>query len=216
LRIVEVNPLLLCLPAGVAVAASRRRQRLGDMLARTYVVRGVDLKALRNGLPPALTQQAATPVQLIAEQTNAGSLLARRWIGAWIDILVLLAMLVIPYSILGKEQFDAVGGWAGAAWLVAIVAYFVALEAIFGRTLGKLITGTVVVDRDGRPPGLAGAVTRTVLRLVEVNPLLMGGLPAGIAVLATERHQRLGDLLAETYVVRKKDLNRDDGRPATV
>jgi uncharacterized RDD family membrane protein YckC len=216
LRIVEVNPFLLCLPAVVAFAASRRRQRLGDMLARTYVVRAADLKALRNGLPPALAQQAATPVQLIAERTNVGSLLVRRWIGALIDILVLLAMLLIPLSILGKEQFDAVGAWAGAAWLVAIVAYFVALEAIFGRTLGKLITGTVVIDRDGRPPGLARAVTRTLMRLVEVNPFLMGGLPAGIAVLATDRHQRLGDLLAGTYVVRKKDLNRDASRTATV
>jgi uncharacterized RDD family membrane protein YckC len=93
-------------------------------------------------------------------------------------------------------------------WLVALVAYFVVFEALWGRTLGKLITGTVVIDRDGRAPGFAKAIARTVLRLVEVNPLLIGGLPAGIALLVTKRHQRMGDLLAGTYVVRKKYLKR--------
>jgi uncharacterized RDD family membrane protein YckC len=37
--------------------------------------------------------------------------------------------------------------------------------------------------------------------LVEANPLLLGGLPAGIAILASERNQRLGDLAAGTLVV---------------
>jgi len=45
-----------------------------------------------------------------------------------------------------------------------------------------------------------------VTRLVEVNPLLLGGLPAGIAVAMSRRRQRLGDMLAGTYVVRRKDL----------
>ena len=209
LRIVEVNPLSLCLPAVIAFAASTRRRRPGDMLARTYVVRAVDLKALRTGLPPALPAQAATPAQTVAARANPLSLLVLRAVGAQIDILVILMLLILPPSLLGKEQLsDQVWGYIVLFWLVALILYFVVFEALWGRTLGKLITGTVVIDRNGRAPGFAKALTRTVLRLIEVNPLLIGGLPAGIALLMTTRHQRLGDLLAGTYVVRKKYLNR--------
>ncbi|MGA9320106.1 MAG: RDD family protein [Xanthobacteraceae bacterium] len=210
LRIVEVNPFLLCLPAVIAFAASTRRQRLGDMLARTYVVRAVDLKAVRNGLPPALPGQAATPAQTVAERANPVSLLVLRAIGAQIDILVILMLLIVPTALLGKEHLsDRVWDYINVFWLVALVAYFVVFEALWGRTLGKLITGTVVIDRNGRAPGFARALVRTLLRLIEVNPLLIGGLPAGIALLVTKRHQRMGDLLAGTYVVRKKYLRRD-------
>ena len=47
---------------------------------------------------------------------------------------------------------------------------------------------------------------RTLLRLFEVNPLLLGGIPAAIAVLCSKNRQRLGDMLAGTYVIRTKDL----------
>jgi uncharacterized RDD family membrane protein YckC len=208
LRIVEVNPFLICLPAIIGYTASRRRQRLGDMLARTYVVRATDLKALKNGLPPALPGQAANPVEMLAQRSHPLSLLVRRAIGAQIDIVVLIMLIVIPALVLGKK-LDPIFEWVALAWLAAAIAYFVALEAFFGRTLGKFITGTIVVDRTGRLPSLAKVLLRTLLRLVEVNPLLIGGLPAGIALLSTRRHQRIGDVLADTYVVRKKDLNRN-------
>jgi uncharacterized RDD family membrane protein YckC len=207
LRIIEVNPFIICLPAIIAYTASKRRQRLGDMLARTYVLRAADLKALKSGLPPALQGQSTNPVEILAQRTHPLSLLVRRAIGAQIDIFVLIMLIVVPAVAFGKK-LDPVFAWVALAWLAAVIAYFVALEAYFGRTLGKLATGTIVVDRNGRPPSLAKAFVRTLLRLVEVNPLLIGGLPAGIALLSTRRHQRIGDVLADTYVVRKKDLNR--------
>jgi uncharacterized RDD family membrane protein YckC len=37
-RVIDVNPLLAGLPAFVAIAASKDRQRLGDVAAQTYVV----------------------------------------------------------------------------------------------------------------------------------------------------------------------------------
>jgi uncharacterized RDD family membrane protein YckC len=208
LRIVEVNPFLICLPAIIAYTASKRRQRLGDMFARTYVLRAADLKALKNGLPPALPGQAANPVEILAQRSHPLSLLVRRAIGAQIDILVLIMLIAVPALAFGKK-LDPIFDWVALAWLAAVVAYFLALEALFGRTLGKLVTGTIVVDRNGRAPSLAKTLVRTLLRLVEVNPLLIGGVPAGIALLSTRRHQRIGDVLADTYVVRKKDLNRN-------
>jgi tetratricopeptide (TPR) repeat protein len=204
LRIVEVNPLFLCLPAGIAFITSARRQRLGDMLARTYVVRAKDLK---RAFPET---QVATPVEVIAERSTPFPLLLRRAIGAQIDILLLiLILIVVPFSFFGKERLDGVEHWVALFGLAAAIVYFVALEGAWGRTLGKLITGTIVVDGSGRAPGMLKAATRTLLRVVEVDPLLIGGIPAGIALLVTKRHQRVGDLLAGTYVVRRKDLRRN-------
>lgn len=75
-----------------------------------------------------------------------------------------------------------------------------------GVSLGKLHTKVVVVDRDGNPPGVARATIRFLLRLLEINPLLCGGLPAGLLASLTPKKQRLGDMLAGTYVVYRDDL----------
>jgi uncharacterized RDD family membrane protein YckC len=65
----------------------------------------------------------------------------------------------------------------------------------------------VVVDETGTPPGLIKALVRTALRLIEVNPLLAGGLPAaGFVAWAGPFRQRLGDLAANTYVVSARRL----------
>jgi uncharacterized RDD family membrane protein YckC len=47
---------------------------------------------------------------------------------------------------------------------------------------------------------------RSGLRIFEVNPLLLGGLPAGLVIIASQRKQRIGDLLAGTVVVSNKLL----------
>jgi uncharacterized RDD family membrane protein YckC len=63
------------------------------------------------------------------------------------------------------------------------------------------IQGIVVVDPSGGRCGWRRALVRTLLRVVEANPFLFGGLPAGVAILASSRNQRLGDLAAGTLVV---------------
>jgi len=75
-----------------------------------------------------------------------------------------------------------------------------------GRSLGKLVTGTVVVTEQGRMPGILRAIVRTVLRLIEVNPFLLGGLPAGIVVMVNGERRRLGDLAAGTFVIPYSEL----------
>jgi uncharacterized RDD family membrane protein YckC len=40
---------------------------------------------------------------------------------------------------------------------------------------------------------------------LEANPILLGGIPAGIAIFSSERKQRIGDALAGTVVIPRKD-----------
>jgi len=86
--------------------------------------------------------------------------------------------------------------------LVAIyLSYYLLPEAIWSRTLGKFAFGLVIRRSDGEPCGWPGAVTRTFLRIIEVNPLLFGALPGGLVVILSKRKQRIGDMLADTVVV---------------
>jgi uncharacterized RDD family membrane protein YckC len=140
--------------------------------------------------------------QDIAQESKLLPHLLLRWAGAWIDLIALALFLVIPDFLLGNEVYRA----TMAIWIGVAILYFPIAEGFWGRTAGKLVTGLIVVDRAGNPPGLLKAVVRTVLRLVEVNPLLLGGIPAAIAVVASKRRQRLGDMLARTYVVRFEAL----------
>jgi uncharacterized RDD family membrane protein YckC len=90
---------------------------------------------------------------------------------------------------------------AGGALCLTYLGYFFLSEGLWSRTPGKYLQGLVVVDPSGSRCGWRRAFVRTLLRVVEANPLLLGGLPAGVAILASERNQRLGDLAAGTLVV---------------
>jgi uncharacterized RDD family membrane protein YckC len=143
--------------------------------------------------------------------THAGdNLLLRRWIGCWIDLIVACGCLLAPDWLLGNALYQS----TVAVWLLLAVGYFVVGERAWGRTLGKLITGTIVVNVHGARPNLVQVLTRTLMRLFEVNPLLMGGVPAGIAVSMSTNKQRLGDMMANTYVVSVRTLRNVQARTA--
>lgn len=84
------------------------------------------------------------------------------------------------------------------------LGYFFIPEALWSRTPGKYLQGLVVVDPSGGRCGWRRALLRTLVRVVEANPLLFGGLPAGVDILVSKRNQRLGDLAAGTLVVSSK------------
>jgi uncharacterized RDD family membrane protein YckC len=136
---------------------------------------------------------------------HEGGSLLRRWLGCWID----LVMLCVPPFLVGVIGAMAgtepgPGAWSGVVgilWIIYIPAYFLVMETLWGRTVGKFVAGTIVLTSEGELPGFWRVLIRTVFRLIEVNPILLGGVPAGIAVLATPNKQRLGDLAAGTYVI---------------
>ena len=101
-----------------------------------------------------------------------------------------------------KPQNQPVGGLIVC---VVYLLYFFVFEAVWSRTPGKFLTGLKVQRTDGTAGSTTTAAIRTVARILEANPLLLGGLPAGIAILSTKRKQRLGDLLAGTVVVSTRE-----------
>jgi uncharacterized RDD family membrane protein YckC len=151
-----------------------------------------------------------------AARSLDGGILLRRWFGCWIDFVVAGVLFMAPgLSFMGAASIsDGAAVSALGLALAVVIAYFTVTEGLFGRTLGKLVTGTIVVNAAGNPPGLWRALLRTLLRLVEANPFLLGGIPAGIVVALTPNKQRLGDLAAGTYVVLVKKLESIGRAPA--
>lgn len=78
--------------------------------------------------------------------------------------------------------------------------YHSLFEGLYGATPGKRLCGIVVLKADLSPCGLGPAFLRNLLRIVDG---FSNYLVAAIAVAGTMRWQRLGDLAADTVVVRR-------------
>lgn len=130
------------------------------------------------------------------------SIIVRRWLGCWIDFVTIAAIFLLPDGLLGNQLYQQLL----PLWILMAVAYFPVTEGLTGRSLGKWISRTIIVDAHGEKPGIGRAALRTLLRLVEVNPFLMGGIPAGIVAAASKTRQRLGDMAANTYVLKAEHV----------
>ncbi len=81
------------------------------------------------------------------------------------------------------------------------IGYGIALEWLWnGQTLGKYLLGIRVMDVQGLRLHFSQVVLRNLVRFVDMIPALY--LVGGVAMLISRRAQRLGDLAANTVVVR--------------
>lgn len=74
-----------------------------------------------------------------------------------------------------------------------------------GQSLGKKIFNIRVVHLSGQMPSLNDYMIRWVFRMIETLPAL--GSVAVIFISSSAKGQRIGDILAQTSVVRKKNEN---------
>lgn len=128
--------------------------------------------------------------------TPHGTVLARHIAGVvdWV-ISGIIALVAV-------KQIDGDYVWLQAIVVVSVyLAFYFIFEALFSRTPGKWLTGLKVVTFDGHRCNLKQTVIRTLFRILEVNPLLLGALPAAIRIIWSRRKQRFGDLFAGTMVV---------------
>ena len=116
-------------------------------------------------------------------------------------LFALMSMLFGSTSAQGGQASASLNGLPFLIYLVLVFAYYTLMEGYLGQTVGKMLLGIKVVREDaGEVPGLGGAAIRTALRIIDGLFLY---LVAFIAVLASGKNQRLGDMVAHTLVVRK-------------
>jgi len=66
---------------------------------------------------------------------------------------------------------------AGSTVCVAYLLYYFVFEALWSRTPGKYFQGLEIRKSDGSKCSTAAAAIRTLARIFEVNPLLVGVCP---------------------------------------
>lgn len=115
-------------------------------------------------------------------------------------------ILTFPLVFLVGLGGDASGAGAGLLFLVqlifplAVFAYFIVMEGMYGYTIGKKLMSIRVVGENGAQIGMGAAAIRNVLRIVDSLPF---AYIIGIALIAiNDDEQRVGDMAASTYVVK--------------
>jgi uncharacterized RDD family membrane protein YckC len=85
--------------------------------------------------------------------------------------------------------------------------YFVVIESITQATPGHDIVNLKVVTDAGTKPSFSSILKR---RLLDPFDIFMYGIPGIICISKTPKHQRLGDLWANTLVVKTTDITEKE------
>jgi uncharacterized RDD family membrane protein YckC len=86
--------------------------------------------------------------------------------------------------------------------VVATLVYGFLLEGLYGYTPGKYLLGLVVVKSDGSNCTVGASILRNLLWIVDALPT--ANLVAMVLILVTDDNQRVGDLVADTVVVKRQ------------
>lgn len=123
-------------------------------------------------------------------------------------VIIIIFLFVADVADLGNRVSNT------PKWVIALLIIFVFLLmsgyfAFFewlwhGQTPGKRWLKLRVIREDGRPIGFFEAVVRNLLREFDIMPFPFYSIGL-ISVFATDRDQRVGDLVAGTVVVRERE-----------
>src|SRR6185503_6458597 len=123
-------------------------------------------------------------------------------------VIVIMFLFVADVADLGNRVSNT------PKWIIALLIIFVFLLmsgyfAFFewlwhGQTPGKRWLKLRVIREDGRPIGFFEAVVRNLLREFDIMPFPFYSIGL-VSVFATDRDQRVGDLVAGTVVVRERE-----------
>ena len=188
-------------------------------MASTSSATGAGRGATHDGRPEGREHLARhirveTPehVRLGWELADLGS----RFTAMFVDVAIMVGVLgtfFLAAVLVARHVAGALlPGWgpstllavAGIVLFVVQWGYFLLFEGYReGRTPGKRLMGLRVLHSGGQPLSLRGAVVRNLLRAVDLQPALTG-VVGGACMMLGRRTQRLGDLAADTIVVRDR------------
>ncbi|NBF04265.1 RDD family protein [Pseudomonas sp. Fl5BN2] len=130
-------------------------------------------------------------------EVSRTGLITRRILAYLLDsALTVLLWLVLSLAVGGFYHTDL-------AMMAIWNLYFLLSEYLLrGRTLGKTLCGLQVINGVGQAPSLLQVLIRSATRQIEAAISLIT-----LLVCANSRRcQRVGDMLARTYVIPRKDL----------
>ena len=152
----------------------------------------------------------------------------QRFVAFLIDALIISAVIAILWLLLvDKLPKDQVVGDAGfdigdkryafteansykqTIWLLlsglTMFVVSVLVPAFSGSSPGRAVAGVRVVNEQGGPPGFGKSLVRWLLWIIDGFFFYAVG---GILVLANSKNQRLGDMAAKTFTVKKENAGQ--------
>ena len=133
--------------------------------------------------------------------------------GVALGLIGIAALIVASFSFLERTMASA-PKWVLALMIILLflvfAGYFTFFEWIWsGQTPGKRWLKLRVIREDGRPITFWEASVRNLLRPLDMFP--MGSYSIGlVAVFASTRDQRIGDMVGGTVVVREREAEAPD------
>lgn len=127
-----------------------------------------------------------------------------RHIAAILDNIIAMVLGVVA----AKSVAEDMPGVQIPVLVVAYLGYYLLFEGVISRTPGKLLTGLVVIQFNGKRCTWGQSLIRTCFRVLEVNPALLGAIPAALSIVISRHHQRFGDKVAGTIVVPSRRVRK--------
>jgi uncharacterized RDD family membrane protein YckC len=123
-------------------------------------------------------------------------------VGAFFIDSILMGLIWVPVMLAGAALGEIGFLVFTLAGLVATLVYGFLLEGLYGYTPGKYLLGLVVIKPDGSNCTIGASILRNLLWIVDALPTF--NLIAMVSILLTDDNQRVGDLVADTVVVKQQ------------
>ncbi|MEM7309892.1 MAG: RDD family protein [Planctomycetota bacterium] len=155
---------------------------------------------------PALVVETPEGVSLRYEIAGAGSRTAAALLDLTVFLIVWLALLIV-LLVMTAGDITGLSGFAVGLLIGGLILLPATYQVVFallwnGQTPGKRFLGLRIADANGYPAGPVQIVLRSLFWPLEAMVLVFPVPVALILMVATERCQRLGDLVAGTVVLR--------------
>lgn len=135
-----------------------------------------------------------------------------RFLALSIDLICIAGFTIILNMAFGALRIvtpDIAGALLMIGYFLISIGYGIALEWLWrGQTIGKRILRLRVMDMQGLRLEPSQIVIRNLLRFLDSLPMLY--LVGGVSCLISRNCQRLGDLAANTVVVRMPHMSEPD------
>jgi uncharacterized RDD family membrane protein YckC len=129
-----------------------------------------------------------------------------RIIAQILDIIVIFSYIWIVSLVFARALFASSTDAATLImWLfmLPVIFYSFMMEALFaGQTPGKMILGLRVINVSGNNASWSELFMRWIFRLIDI--VFSFGMLGVIVALSNEKTQRLGDVLANTVIIKLK------------
>jgi uncharacterized RDD family membrane protein YckC len=106
-----------------------------------------------------------------------------------VDVFTITTLFVVAAMLYEKYHVTT------PTYIFIIPLYYILSEAIWGQTFGKFVTGTIIVDKEGKVAHVSLAILRMIFRIISCF------IPI---ILLVFRDELFHDKYSHTYVVNKK------------